>query len=404
MEEFAIKNKDELIKREESKYILQTYRRYPVSIVKGKGFSVWDALGKEYLDFVAGLAVCNLGHSHPKIIDALKEQAAILMHTSNLFYTEPQIELAKKLIKLSFEGKVFFCNSGAEANEAAIKLARKYGKKVGDRYEIITMENSFHGRTLATLTATGQAKFQQGFEPLPEGFKYCRFNDIEDLKEKISSHTAAIIIEPIQGEGGVNIAKAEYLAAVRDICNEHHILLIFDEVQTGIGRTGEMFAFQNYHELIPDVMTLAKALGNGFPIGAMVVKEKFSDCLSFGEHASTFGGGPLAAAVGCAVLDTIIEENILEKVRKVSAQLLIHLDTLKKKYSFIKEVRGQGLMIAVELNMDGSEIVKSCAKEGLLINCTCGNILRILPPLTISNKEVEKAVEILDKVLGNINL
>lgn len=390
--------KDELIKREESEYLLQTYCRYPLSIVKGKGAFVWDALGKKYLDFIAGLAVCNLGHSHPKIVATLKEQAAILIHTSNLFYTEPQIKLAKKLVELSFKSKVFFCNSGAEANEAAIKLARKYGKEVGDRYEILTMENSFHGRTLATLTATGQTKFQKGFAPLPEGFKYCKFNDIEDLKKKATSHTAALIIEPIQGEGGVNIAKAEFLAAVRDICDKLHILLIFDEVQTGVGRTGEMFAFQNYPHLIPDVMTLAKALGSGFPIGAMLVRDKFSNYLSFGEHASTFGGNPLAAAVGHATLETILVENILEKVKKISPYFLAQLNILAKKYNLIKEVRGQGLMIALELKVNGNEIVKSCAREGLLINCTCGNILRILPPLIISYKEVDKAVKILDKV------
>ncbi|MDI6785502.1 MAG: acetylornithine transaminase [bacterium] len=394
---------DELIKEEESKYILQTYRRYPISLVKGKGAFVWDASGKKYLDFIAGLAVCNLGHSHPKIVDILKKQATTLIHTSNLFYTIPQINLAKKLIELSFSGKVFFCNSGAEANEAAIKLARKYGKKVGDKYEIITMENSFHGRTLATLTATGQTKFQKGFDPLPEGFKYCKFNDIEDFKKKITLNTVAVIIEPIQGEGGVNIAKAEYLASIRDICNKQNILLIFDEVQTGIGRTGEMFAFQNYHDLTPDVMTLAKALGSGFPIGAMVVSDKFSDYLSFGDHASTFGGNPLAAATGCATLDVIKEENILEKVKRVGASFLIQLNTLAKKYSFVKEVRGQGLMIAMELTIDGDRIVKKCVQEGLLINCTCGNILRILPPLIISNNEIEKALEILDNVLGNID-
>ncbi|MFH1448902.1 MAG: aspartate aminotransferase family protein [bacterium] len=402
MKDLDLSNKDELIKEEEEKYILQTYRRYPISILKGKGALVWDAQGKEYLDFTSGLAVCNLGYSHPKIVETIKEQASILMHTSNLFYTVPQINLAKRLIQLSFPGKVFFCNSGAEANEAAIKLARKHGKITGDKYEIITLENSFHGRTLATLTATAQTKFHQGFEPLPEGFRYCRFNDLTDLKNKITPVTAAIILEVIQGEGGVNIAEASYLKEVREICNQQGILLIFDEVQTGIGRTGEMFGFQNYRELTPDVITLAKALGNGFPIGAMIVKEEFTSCLSFGEHASTFGGNPLAAATGWAVLDTIIKEDILERVKKVSTYLLVRLHELAKKYNLIlKQIRSQGLMIGLELTIKGDKIVKDCLKEGLIINCTCEKVLRLLPPLIITNKEVDQALDILDKVLNN---
>jgi acetylornithine/N-succinyldiaminopimelate aminotransferase len=391
----------ELIFKEENEYILQTYKRYPLIIEKGKGVYLWDNRGFRYLDFVSGLAVCSLGHSHPKIIDTLKRQGERLIHTSNLFYTKPQIELAKKLTSLSFKGRVFFGNSGAEANEAAIKLARKYGKNRGGKFEIITMENSFHGRTLATLTATAQKKFQKGFDPLPEGFKYCRFNDIDDLMSKITPYTAAILIEPIQGEGGVNIAKSEYLSSLREICSKNKILLIFDEVQTGIGRTGEMFAFQNYN-LTPDVFTLAKALGNGFPIGAMVVKEEFSDCLSYGEHASTFGGNPLTCEVANTTLDIIEREKILNNVKKVSKYIFTRLNWLKEKYSFIKEVRGKGLMIALQLDREGNEIVQKAILEGLLINCTCENILRLLPPLIITNKEIDTAIEILDRVFSSL--
>lgn len=383
------------IKNTADNYIIPSYNRIPLSLIKGKGAYLWDVNNKKYLDFVSGLAVTNLGHCHPEVVKAAQEQAKRLFHTSNLYYTEPQTRLAEVLSKNSLGGKVFFCNSGAEANEAAIKLARKFGR--GSRYEIITMKNSFHGRTIATITATGQSKFQNGFEPLVPGFRYVQLNDLEQVSSSITPATVAIMVEPIQGEGGVNIASLEYLERLREICNQHQILLIFDEVQTGIGRTGKLFAYQ-HTRIEPDIMTLAKALGNGLPIGAMVTRPEIANILSPGTHASTFGGNPIACAVALTVMKVITQKDLLEHVRQMGDYLFEKLSNLKIKYPFIKDIRGKGLMIGIELDLEGTKIVSECQNLGLLINCTMTSVLRLLPPLTITIYEIDKALEILEKV------
>lgn len=383
------------------KYILPTYKRNHVAFVKGKGVNVWNASGKKYLDFFSGLAVNNLGHCHPDIVRAIKNQAGKLMHTSNLYYTEPQAKLAEKLVKSSFPGKVFFCNSGAEANEAAIKLARKWGNP--HRNEIITMKESFHGRTIATLTATGQTKYQKGFQPLASGFKYAPFNSLYALKKSITKRTVAIMMEPIQGEGGINIAEVEFVKKVRSLCDKRKILLIFDEVQTGIGRTGKMFAFQHYG-VIPDILTLAKALGGGLPIGVMIATKKFADVLQPGTHASTFGGNPVVCAAACAVLDTIKKEKLLDNTNKMGKYFNRKLLELKNKHSVIKDVRNKGLMIGIELKIKGAEIAKECMKEGLLINCTAEKVLRFLPPLIVKKEQIDQAIKILERVLNEKRL
>ncbi|HPD57391.1 MAG TPA: acetylornithine transaminase [Smithellaceae bacterium] len=380
--------------------IMQTYKRFPLVLAKGKGQKVWDANGKEYLDFVAGIAVCNLGHSHPGVIAALNDQLEKLTHVSNLYYTEPQARLAKLLVDNSFADKVFFCNSGAEANEAAIKLARKYAhEKLGDdKFELITMKDSFHGRTMATITATGQEKFQFGFTPLLEGFTYVPFNDLSALEKAINKKTCGVMVEPIQGEGGVNIPDDKYLQGIRAICDRHNILLIVDEVQTGIGRTGKMFAYE-HAGIEPDIMTLAKALGNGFPVGAMLAKNKISQVFTPGNHASTFGGNPLAMSAALATLQIMLKENILENSRKVGEYFLAQLKKLKEKHGIIKDVRGKGLMLAATLDMEAADIVQKCMQQGLLINSAGGKTLRFVPPLIIAKKDVDQAMAILDKAL-----
>jgi len=380
--------------------IMHTYRRFPVVLARGKGQKVWDVNGKEYLDFVAGIAVCNLGHSHPGVIDALKKQLEKLTHVSNLYYTEPQARLAKLLVDNSFADKVFFCNSGAEANEAAIKLARKYAhENLGaDKFELITMKDSFHGRTMATITATGQEKFQFGFTPLLEGFTYVPFNDLNALEKAINKKTCGVMVEPIQGEGGVNIPDARYLKEVRSLCDEHKILLIVDEVQTGIGRTGKLFAYE-HAGIEPDIMTLAKALGNGFPVGAMLATDKIAESFAPGNHASTFGGNPLAMAAALATLEIMLQEGILDNCRKTGDYFLKELKKLEKKHALINDVRGKGLMLAVTLNMEAAEIVRECMQKGLLINSTGGKTLRFVPPLIITDKDVDQAVDILNEVM-----
>jgi len=380
--------------------IMHTYRRFPVVLARGKGQKVWDVNGKEYLDFVAGIAVCNLGHSHPGVIDALKKQLEKLTHVSNLYYTEPQARLAKLLVDNSFADKVFFCNSGAEANEAAIKLARKYAhENLGaDKFELITMKDSFHGRTMATITATGQEKFQFGFTPLLEGFTYVPFNDLKALEKAVNEKTCGVMVEPIQGEGGVNIPDARYLKEVRALCDEHKILLIVDEVQTGIGRTGKLFAYE-HAGIEPDIMTLAKALGNGFPVGAMLATDKIAESFAPGNHASTFGGNPLAMAAALATLEIMLQEGILDNCRKTGDYFLKELKKLEKKHALINNVRGKGLMLAVTLNMEAAEIVRECMQKGLLINSTGGKTLRFVPPLIITNKDVDQAVDILNEVM-----
>jgi predicted acetylornithine/succinylornithine family transaminase len=383
-----------------NKNIMNTYKRFPLVLVKGSGAKVWDVHGKEYLDFVAGIAVCNLGHSHPQVITAVKEQLEKLSHVSNLYYTEPQAQLAKLLVENSFADKVFFCNSGAEANEAAIKMARKYAhENLGsDKFELITMKDSFHGRTMATITATGQEKFQFGFTPLLEGFKYVPFNDLQALEAAISGKTCGIMVEPIQGEGGVNIPDAQYLLKVREICDRHKILLIVDEVQTGMGRTGKLFAYE-HSRIKPDIMTLAKALGNGFPVGAMLATDKIANAFTQGNHGTTFGGNPLAMAAAKATLKAILQEGVLENCQKMGNYFLSQLKTLQQKYKIIKGVRGEGLMLAVELSIEADDIVNKCLHRGLLINSTGGKTLRFVPPLIITAQDVDRAIKVLDDVM-----
>jgi predicted acetylornithine/succinylornithine family transaminase len=381
------------------KYVANTYARYPVLLIKGKGTRVWDLEGEEYLDFVSGLAVCNLGHCHPKVVKAIQDQAEKLIHVSNFYYIEPQIQLASLLCKHSFADKVFFCNSGAEANEGAIKLARKYAKeKTGrDRYEIITMERSFHGRTLATLTATAQEKFHKGYEPLMPGFKYVPFDDVRAVRNAIDSKTCAVMLEPIQGEGGVNCPSEGYLKALREICDEKELLLIFDEVQVGMGRTGKLFAYE-HDGIEPDLLTLAKSLAGGVPIGALLIKKGVAESFRPGDHASTFGGNPLATAAGVAAFTTILEEGMLENCQKMGDYFLSQLEAIQKKYLFVKEVRGKGLILGMELSLDGSSIVKEMLRKKILINCTMGNVLRFLPPLIVTQEEIDRVIKALEEV------
>ena len=387
------------------KYVAHTYARYPVLLVRGKGTRVWDLEGEEYLDFVSGLGVCSLGHCHPKVIKAIQDQAERLIHVSNLYYIEPQIQLASLLCKHSFADKVFFCNSGAEANEGAFKLARKYAKeKMGkNRYEIITMERSFHGRTLATLTATGQEKFHKGYEPLMPGFKYVPFNDLGAVKKGIDSKTCAVMLEPIQGEGGVNCPSEGYLKALREVCDEKGLLLIFDEVQVGMGRTGKLFAYE-HDGVEPDMLTLAKSLAGGVPIGALLIRKGIAESFNPGDHASTFGGNPLATAAGVAALTAMLEEGMLENCQKIGDYFLSQLEEIKIKFPFVKEVRGKGLILGMELKIDGSSIVKEMLRKKILINCTMGNVLRFLPPLIATKEEVDRVVKALEEVFQGLKL
>jgi len=380
--------------------VAHTYGRYPIVLVRGKGTRVWDVDGNEYLDFVAGLAVCNLGHCHPKVVKAIQDQSERLIHVSNFYYIEPQILLARLLCQHSFADKVFFCNSGAEANEGALKLARKVAKEKGqgDRYEVITMERSFHGRTFATLTATAQEKFHKGYSPLMPGFKYVPFNDAKAARDAIDSKTCAILIEPIQGEGGVNCPSEGYLKALREICEEKGILLIFDEVQVGMGRTGKLFAYEHYG-VVPDILTLAKSLAGGVPIGALLMKKEVSGGFKPGDHASTFGGNPLATAAGVAAVTAILEEGMLENCQNVGKYFLSGLGEMKKRFPFIADVRGKGLILGMELTMDGGSIVKEMMQRGFLINCTMGNVLRFLPPLIVTKNEVDRLLATLNEVL-----
>lgn len=380
--------------------IMNTYKRFPIVLEKGSGAKVWDVNGKEYIDFVSGIAVCNLGHSHPQVIAAVKGQLENLTHVSNLYYTEPQAQLAKLLVDNSFADKVFFCNSGAEANEAAIKLARKYAhENMGpEKFELITMKDSFHGRTMATITATGQEKFQFGFTPLLEGFTYVPFNDLQALEARISDKTCGIMLEPIQGEGGVNIPDDNYLGSIREICDRHGILLIIDEVQTGMGRTGKFFAYE-HSGIKPDIMTLAKALGNGFPIGAMLATDKIAKAFVPGNHASTFGGNPLAMAAANATVKTMLQEGLLEHCRKMGDYFLLKLKKMQQKHEIIKEVRGKGLMLAAQLNIECSEIVNECLKRGLLLISAGSKTLRFVPPLIITAQDIDQAAKVLDEVM-----
>ncbi|HOP85673.1 MAG TPA: aspartate aminotransferase family protein [Syntrophorhabdaceae bacterium] len=389
---------EELIKKG-MQYIANTYNRFPIAVIKGEGCWIWDLNSRRYLDFLSGIAVCNLGHAHKNIIEGITQQAQRLFHISNLFYIEPQVKAAELLCKYSFGDRVFFCNSGAEANEAAIKLARRYSwKKYGEgRFEIIVMENSFHGRTIATLSATGQPKFHEGFHPLLEGFKYCKFNDIDAVKENINRKTCAIMLEPIQSEGGVYVADKGYIKELREIAYENDLLLIFDEIQTGMGRTGKFFCYEHF-DVEPDIMTLAKALGNGFPVGAMVAKKEIMDAFVPGTHASTFGGNPLATSAVVATINTIVDEDIIKHCESMGKYLREGLTRLKERFSFILDIRGMGLIIGIELATSGDEILKEFINEGVIVNCTKGNILRLLPPLIITEEEIDIFLEVAERV------
>ena len=384
-----------------NRYIFNTYRRAPVVITRGKGSTVWDSSGKEYLDLVSGIAVLNVGHLNPGVIEAIQRQSERLMQVSNLFYSEPQAVLAELLVNNSFADKVFFCNSGAEANEAAIKLARKYSHDRGNagRSEIITMEGSFHGRTMATLSATGQKRFHNGFEPMLPGFRYVPFNDAGALEKAVTGATCAVMLEPIQGEGGVNCPSPDYLKQVRGICDRAGLLLIFDEVQVGMGRTGRLFAYEHYG-IAPDIMTLAKGLGGGIPIGAMLGTDKIAPSFSPGTHASTFGGNPLSTAAGIATLGILLKEGFLETCEKRGRYFFDGLTALMKKHPVITEVRGKGLILAMELEREGADVVTRCMDQGVLLNCTMDRVLRFIPPLTITEQEIDIALKVLDQSLS----
>ncbi len=383
-------------------HVAPTYGRYPIALVRGEGCRVWDADGKEYLDFVSGLAVCNLGHCHPGVVAAIRDQAGKLIHVSNLYHIEPQIELAKRLNRLSFGDKVFFCNSGTEAVEAALKLARKYSyKKYGEgRHEILSFDMSFHGRTMASLTATGQTKFHGAFKPLLPGFRYVPFGDVESVAASVSEQTCAIMVEPIQGEGGVNVPPDGYLKGLREICDANDLLLLFDEVQVGLGRTGKLWAYE--HEgVAPDAMSLAKALAGGTAIGALVASDK---AMAFepGDHAATFGGNPLATAAGCAAMDAITAPGFLAHVEEMGAYATAGLEDLAARHSIIKEIRGKGLIIGCEVDVDATSIVTKGLEAGFLLNVAVQKVIRLIPPLVVEKEMIDKLMNFLDDALADL--
>lgn len=381
-------------------YIMGTYKRFPVVFTRGSGMKLWDTEGREYLDFVAGIAVCSLGHAHPAVSNAIKIQADKLIHVSNLYYIDSQIEYARLLIEHSALDKVFFCNSGAEANEGAIKLAKKYGndRSGGLKNEIVTMNGSFHGRTMATITATGQDKFHKGFNPLLAGFQYVPFNDFGALDKAVSEHTCAVMIEPLQAEGGIRVPDPAYFQSVRRLCDERDVLLILDEVQVGMGRTGSLFAHEQ-DGIIPDIITMAKAMGNGFPIGAVLAKDSVAVAFEPGSHASTFGGNPLAMAAAKATLETIIDENLIANCRQMGGYFMNMLNDLQKRHPIIREVRGRGLLIGVELDCEVAGIIKKCMDHGVLMASAGAQVLRFVPPLIVTERDIDQVVEILDGVL-----
>ena len=380
-----------------------TYQRFPLAFERGSGCNLWDTEGRSYTDFVAGIAVCNLGHAHPRISKAVCRQAETLLHVSNLYYTLPQVELAAWLVEHSFAERVFFGNSGAEANEAAIKLARKYFKDRGEkkRFRIISMERSFHGRTLATLSATGQEKIRKGFDPVLDGFDFVPFNDIAALEAQIGPATCAVMLEPIQGEGGVRCPDEKYLQAVRKICDDTGTLLIFDEIQTGMGRTGKLFAYHHFG-IEPDIMTLAKALANGLPIGAMLAREQIAAAFGPGAHASTFGGTPIVTAAALEVCKTLVEAQVIENSNAAGTYFKNKLHALKDRHAIIEDVRGLGLLLGMKLKIDGAPVVQQCMQNGFLINCIQERILRFIPPLIISEKEIDQLVECLDGIFTDV--
>lgn len=379
-------------------YIMNTYSRFPIAFEKGDGMYVYDESGKKYLDFVAGIAVNSLGHGDSGLVSAISKQAAELIHCSNLYWTKPQVDLAQKLIANSCFDKVFFCNSGAEAIEGALKLVRKYGNKNGGRSEIITMQNSFHGRTYGAITATGQAKYQKDLNPLLPGIKHVPFNYFDALKEAITENTAGIIIEPIQGEGGIKPADKEYLQKVRALCDEKDILLVYDEIQCGVGRTGCLFAYE-YYNVAPDIATIAKGIAGGVPMGALLANEKTSSYFQPGDHASTFGGNPLACAAANVVVDRLLSGGLLENVKKQADYLTQSLNHLKDNNEEITDVRGVGLLQGIELNKPASGIVSKCIENGLLLVGAGTNVIRFVPALIVSNEDIDNAMEILDKAI-----
>jgi predicted acetylornithine/succinylornithine family transaminase len=386
---------------ESKKYLMNTYNRFPVVLRKGRGMKVWSSDGKEYLDFVGGIAVNCLGHCHPRVVIALQKQAQRLLHVSNLYHIEPQIKLARLLVENSFADKAFFCNSGAEAIEGAVKLARKYARDhfPHSKFEIISAHGSFHGRTFGALSATGQEKFKEGFEPLVPGFKHVPFNDVEALRKTVTEHTCAILLEPIQGEGGIRMPSPDYLKQVREICDEHKLLLVLDEIQTGMGRTGKLFAYEHF-DIKPDIITLAKGLGGGVAIGAVLATDAVASSFQPGTHASTFGGNPLACAAAEATIETLLEDGfILNSCSFMGKYFMNKLEKLKKDFpSTIIDVRGMGLLIGLELTRAGAPVVEACSKRGILINCTSGNVLRFTPPLIVVEKEIDHLVDVLEDI------
>jgi len=380
-----------------------TYNRFPSAIVRGEGACLYDAEGKRYLDFLSGIGVASLGHAHPDMAAAICEQARILIHASNLYFMPPQTELARRLVEHSSFDRVFFCNSGAEANEAAIKLARKYSQEThGEgRYEIITLQDSFHGRTIATISATGQPKVKEGFQPLLEGFIHVPAGDFSALERAVTEKTCAVMLEPILGEGGVVVLDDGYLKQVRQLCTDRDLLLIVDEVQVGMGRTGKLFAHQ-WAEIDPDVMTLAKALGGGLPLGAMMAKETYARTLSAGSHGSTFGGNPIACRAGLVVMEHLTDGNFLDHVLAMGDLIHARFHALASQFGFIEEIRGRGLIVGLKLSVSCQEMVTRAFERGLLINCTQESVLRLLPPLIISEKEVEEMVDIMTHIFGEV--
>jgi acetylornithine/N-succinyldiaminopimelate aminotransferase len=375
----------------DQQYYLPTFKRLPLAMARGEGCKVWDVEGNEYLDALAGIAVCNLGHCHPRVVKAIQEQAAKLIHISNFFVSEPQVELSKKLVESSGLDRVFFSNSGAESVEGAIKIARKYAHSRGRGGHVISMTRSFHGRTLATI-ATGKAKMQEGFGPIPHGFQRVPFNDIEAVREAVNEDVAAIIVEPVQGEGGINVAKPCYIRALRELCDKEDIVLIFDEIQCGIARTGALFA-KDHYEVQPDIMTLAKGLGSGLPVGAILSNEKVSSAIEFGDHGTTFGGNPMACAAGLATLEAIEEEDILRKTTRKGFWLKDMLSERLEGHPKLRQIRGLGLMIGLEFDFPTKPLMIEMMKKGVLANATAENVLRLVPPLVISLEELEQLAD-----------
>jgi acetylornithine/N-succinyldiaminopimelate aminotransferase len=388
-------------KERADKVVMNTYGRQPLVLVKGEGCRVWDDQGREYLDFLAGLAVCNLGHAHPKIAEAAAAQLTQLVHVSNIYYTTPMVELAEALVQLSFADRVFFANSGAEVNEGAIKLARRYSRERfgAGRHRIISMGNSFHGRTLGALSATGQSKFWQGFDPLLPGFVFVPFNDLDAVAKAVDDTVCAVLLEPIQGEGGVHLPSPDYLKGLRQLCDEKGLLLILDEIQAGLGRTGKLFAYENFG-ITPDIMTLAKGLANGLPMGALLATEEVAAAFVPGTHASTFGAGPVVAAAAKTAVSLLSQPEFLAGVRGKGEFIRGKLADFQARFPVVKEVRGLGLMWGLELHQEGVDVVTACRDRGLLINCTQGTVIRLLPPLVVSTQQLDTGLSILSEALS----